>query len=201
MSLATQPAFVLVEKDDFSQMPNFSLEFADADAQDERDRQIAAEIDRAQTIADFGNMAPVTPPLALPPSEEYQREAQSSRKRLRSKQPAPFYGIQQEVLDNVVNMAQAAECTPLPEDARRQHIHWTHVRTKRTSDKQPESFSRRQFWEHLLRVYKEVYPDPDSPTGSILQFGSVVKERHLKCNILGARSLLIRPVLLALFGK
>jgi len=38
--------------------------------------------------------------------------------------------------------------------------------------------SRQEFWEHLVRVYKEVYPEPANETGSILLFGAVAKEHH-----------------------
>jgi len=38
--------------------------------------------------------------------------------------------------------------------------------------------TRKEFWEHLLKVYREVYPDPDSPTGTILVFGLVAEEPY-----------------------
>jgi len=69
---------------------------------------------------------------------------------------------------DVLGMALAAECDPLLEDARRQHIHWTHSRTKNAEDKKPEEFTREAFWNHLVKVYQEVYPDDTSPTKSIL---------------------------------
>ena len=34
------------------------------------------------------------------------------------------------------------------------------------------------FWEHPVKVYREAYPGADSNTASILQVGSVAKERH-----------------------
>ena len=66
----------------------------------------------------------------------------------------------------------------LPLDGRRNHVHYTHVRTKGASDVQPHQLSRDQFWEHLVRCYREAYPQADSDTGSILMFGIVCKEKH-----------------------
>ena len=63
-------------------------------------------------------------------------------------------------------------------DARRFHIHYTHVRTHDKNHVQPDQFTRKGFWEHLVKVYREAYPCADSNTGSILQFGLVAKERH-----------------------
>ena len=38
--------------------------------------------------------------------------------------------------------------------------------------------TRVAFWDHLLKIYQEVYPDPSSPSGSILTFGIVATEQH-----------------------
>ena len=70
------------------------------------------------------------------------------------------------------------ELTALSPDAQRQHVHWTHVRTHNPQDRQPSSFTRPQFFEFLQQVRKEVYPEAANPTGSILLFGLVAKERH-----------------------
>ena len=71
------------------------------------------------------------------------------------------------------------EVTALSDDARRKHVHWVHVRTHNDQHRQPSSFSREEFWAHMVRVYKEVYPDASSAeTQSILLFGLVAKERH-----------------------
>ena len=67
---------------------------------------------------------------------------------------------------------------PLLATARRTNMHFTHVRARDPSHVKPSSLTRQEAWEHLERVYKEAYPDADSPTGSILRFGAVVKERH-----------------------
>lgn len=70
------------------------------------------------------------------------------------------------------------ELVALSSDARRKHIHWVHVRTHDPGHKQPQEFTRKEFFEFMLKVYKEVYPEPANPTGSILLFGVVAKERH-----------------------
>ena len=57
-------------------------------------------------------------------------------------------------------------------------MHWTHVRTQSVEDRQPESFTREEFWLFLCRVYQEVYPKLANKTGSILLFGAVAKEHH-----------------------
>ena len=77
--------------------------------------------------------------------------------------------------------AEALACDgllKLPLDTRRVNVHFTHVRTKSSKDLQPHQMTRPQFWQHLIRCFQEVYPDASSPTGCILQFGLVCKERH-----------------------
>ena len=71
-----------------------------------------------------------------------------------------------------------SEVTALSEDSRRKHVHWVHVRTQNPEHQQPDSFTREGFWQHLCRVYKDTYPRPENPSGSILLFGVVAKERH-----------------------
>lgn len=71
-----------------------------------------------------------------------------------------------------------SELRSLDDTVRRKHIHWTHVHTNDLAHQQPESFSREGFWEHLCKVYAEVYPEVANESGSILLFGLVVKERH-----------------------
>jgi hypothetical protein len=70
------------------------------------------------------------------------------------------------------------ELVALDDNARRQHIRWVHARTEDAEDKQPESFSRAQFFEHLCRCYEEAYPEPANKHGSICLFGLVAKESH-----------------------
>lgn len=71
-----------------------------------------------------------------------------------------------------------SEMTSLLPDARRKHMHWVLVRTKDPSHKQPHTFTRQTFWEHLVKVYKEVYPEAANATLSILLFGLVAREYH-----------------------
>ena len=70
------------------------------------------------------------------------------------------------------------ELIALQRDAKRKHIHWTQVRTHNAAHKQPSQFTRKGFWLHLKRVYRETYPEPANNTGSILLFGMVAKEMH-----------------------
>ena len=65
-----------------------------------------------------------------------------------------------------------------PADGRRRHIHYTHVRTKRATDVQPDQFTRKASWDHLALCYQEADPKAESDTGPILQFGIVCKEKH-----------------------
>jgi hypothetical protein len=83
----------------------------------------------------------------------------------------------------VLAKAHATECADeglqsLGAAVQRYHVHWTHVRTKCATHRQPNSFTREQFWQHLETCYRMAYPLEDSLTGSILMFGCVAKERH-----------------------
>lgn len=100
------------------------------------------------------------------------------RRRLCGKQPAPpSYRNPQHDIGNAALASEAwTELVALSEDAQRQHVHYTHVPTENPQDRQPGSFSRKGFWEHLERVYREAYPEPANPTGSILLFGAVGQE-------------------------
>ena len=53
-------------------------------------------------------------------------------------------------------------------DARRFHVHYTHVRTNNPNDVQPHQMTNEQFWDHLVKVYREAYPDADMPTFEFL---------------------------------
>ena len=72
-----------------------------------------------------------------------------------------------------------SELRALQTSARRKHIHWTHVRTHDAAHRQPDTFTKQAFWDHLLQVYKDVYPEQANPSGSIVLFGCVASERHL----------------------
>jgi hypothetical protein len=113
-------------------------------------------------------------------------------RRLRSKQPCLARTSSQEAqvpTHPIAGQAIAAEAwhelVALDPDARRQHIHWTHVRTKNPGDRQPESFTRAGFFEHLTLVYRETYPEAANRHGSIVLFGAVAKEHHAALNTEG----------------
>jgi hypothetical protein len=102
----------------------------------------------------------------------------STRRRCKGKQPAPAAFILPSPALRALEDEAWCELRELSEDARRKHIHWTHVRTSDPNHRQPSSFSRKQFWQHLCTVYAEVYPDNANKTGSIVLFGLTVKEKH-----------------------
>ena len=80
--------------------------------------------------------------------------------RLTRKQPPPpdYVGpvAQRQLIADAALVAEAwAEITSLSEDKQRHHVHYTHVRTTDAADRQPESFTRKEFYEHLERCYAE----------------------------------------------
>ena len=128
------------------------------------------------------------PPAAgnapLPLQAAPEDGALTKHRRLRGKQPVPQPCPWLDALVVMVSPAEvalAAACEMLPDDVRRQHIHWVHVRTKCARDRQPESFTRKGFWLHMRQVYLDVYPSEAEEarlTLSILGFGLVAKEKH-----------------------
>jgi hypothetical protein len=58
------------------------------------------------------------------------------------------------------------------------HVHYTHGRSGGVGHTQPDTMTRQQFWKHLEACYAEAYPDPSSPTGSILAFALVAEEPY-----------------------
>ena len=100
-------------------------------------------------------------------------------RRLSRKQAAPHV-LPPLALPQIQAIADEgwSELTALSLDAKRKHIHWTHVHTHDATHKQPGEMTRQEFWGQLERVYKEVYPEPANRSGSILLFGTVVKELH-----------------------
>jgi hypothetical protein len=76
----------------------------------------------------------------------------------------------------------------LPDDARRQAMHYTHVRTHSPNAVQPDQLSREQAWQHILKCYAEAYPSADSTTRSIVSFGLVAKEKHKDADLDADRS-------------
>ena len=65
-----------------------------------------------------------------------------------------------------------------PATVRRKHVHWTHGRSNIPAHVQPSAMTRAEFWTHLVKVYKDVYPDPASPTCSIPAFGLNAEEAY-----------------------
>jgi hypothetical protein len=137
-----------------------------------------------------GEAAPLLP---VPQQQDPPGPVSSSvLRRLFGKQPAPAAFLanapQQLAINNsaqqlaINNSALAAEAwtevTALAEGAQRQHIHYTHIRTHSSLDRQPDTFTRKQFFQHLEKCYAEAFPEPANPTGSILLFGGVAKEFH-----------------------
>jgi hypothetical protein len=101
------------------------------------------------------------------------------RARLHGKQPAPAHLAHPPSIIAALQDEAWAELTSLGQDARRKHMHWVQVRTQDRNQRQPESFTRAGFYRHMEDVYRHVYGDASSASGSILMFGLVAKERHL----------------------
>ena len=108
---------------------------------------------------DIGGMAPRTPEAnadvwAMAPRTP---DAGSIRRRISGKskppaayfEPAPTELVQSSIGDDALAQEAMVEVTALGPDAQRQHVHYTHVRTFNEEDRQPESFSRQEFWEHM----------------------------------------------------
>jgi len=103
------------------------------------------------------------------------------RKRLREKTPDAVVQMMQKTgLSNpvVVEMLAAEGLAALPWDARRQCMHYTLCRNHKPGAVQPEQMAREQVWKHMLRCYREAYPDADAANKCILEFGLVAKEKH-----------------------
>ena len=94
-------------------------------------------------------------------------------RRLRGKQSVRGSGLRTAEAAGVAAIADEgwSELVELSPGARRKHVHWTHVRTHDPQHVQLQDLTRAEFWAHLERVYKDVYPEPANKTGSILLFG------------------------------
>jgi len=105
-------------------------------------------------------------------------------RRLQGKQgkPQAMMTADELAMETVLKQALAAEGPAEPAlcatTVRRQHVHYTWVRTHDPSMVQPSQYTRKQFYEHLEKVYKEVYPDAGNVTGSIVSFGLCADEEH-----------------------
>ena len=111
-------------------------------------------------------------------SPSSSRNAPLGKRRLYGKQLAPIHFVLPSAAVQAIADEAWSELTALHEDKRRRHIHWVHARTHQAEHRQPSTFTRAQWWQHLRKVYREVYPEPANETGSILLFGLVCKERH-----------------------
>lgn len=123
-----------------------------------------------------GKQPPQLPPVPPPPIAPLPPAV---RRRLVGKRPDPAAPIamHQAAISRSALAAEAwAEVTSLAEDAQRQHVHYTHVQTKNPLDRQPDTYTRKQFYLHLEKCYVKAYPEAANPSGSILLFGAVAKE-------------------------
>ena len=104
------------------------------------------------------------PAIVLLPSTTPPGGAAVVPRRMQGKQPPPPHQ------SRVLASAMAAECADdglqtLGQTVKRKHVHWTHARTFNSSQRQPSSFTRKQFWEHMAQCYRLAYPTVGSPTG------------------------------------
>ena len=47
-------------------------------------------------------------------------------------------------------------------------MHAASMRTNNPNDAQPHQMTNEQFWDHLVKVYREAYPDAHRPTFEFL---------------------------------
>ena len=93
-----------------------------------------------------GKQALATPAAATAAPQQ----TTSVRRRLVGKQALP---TQQTAIDDSALAVEAwTEVTVLSADAQRQHVHYTHVRTSNPADRQLDTFTRKEFWEHLAKT-------------------------------------------------
>jgi hypothetical protein len=101
---------------------------------------------------------PASPPGPPAQSDPYHvLPLAELRFRLTSKQPDPHRVL--SVAEHALAAEDMRDLTLLSDDARRQHVHWVHTRTNNPQDRQPESFSRRGFFQFMVGLYFEVYPE------------------------------------------
>ena len=114
------------------------------------------------------------------------------RQKTKKRPPQAFITLPQR--SDFIDAAVAAETgeghlLPLAITAKRKHVHWTHVRVFKEGFVQPRDMTREQFWKHLEECYRRAYPDPRSPTGSIVAFGLVAEEQHAQAATQAQRDL------------
>jgi len=104
-------------------------------------------------LSSFDEFSQCTPPTptqdsVLPPV----------RRRLRGKVSAPAayvahaqsMAVHAGIGDEALAQEAMVEVVALGPDAQRQHVHYTHVRTFKKGDRQPDSFTRQGSWEHMV---------------------------------------------------
>jgi hypothetical protein len=130
--------------------------------------------------AEMPALAEAAPAMPLMAVAEPLELAEDVPRRLRGKQAAPawYTAPRPTAAEDAVAAEAWAELVGLSEDAQRQHVHYTHIRTTSPTDRQPSTFTRAGFWSHLEQVYRDVYPEAANSSGSILLFGAVAKEQH-----------------------
>ena len=140
------------------------LDDVPATADGERMFPLAADLDDAPRTPDVNEMCPCTPDandadcMGMPTSSE---SANLARRRISGKSKPPAAYVVHEavnargsnVADDALAQEAMVELTALASDAQRQHVHWTHVRTYTDGDRQPDSFTRAEFFEHMAAVY------------------------------------------------
>ena len=71
----------------------------------------------------------------------------------------------------------SCDASLVAESARTKHVHYTDGRSSDVAQTRPDTMSRNELWEQLVRVYAEAYPCAKSPAKSILVFALVAQER------------------------
>ena len=113
------------------------------------------------------------------PSRMPPKVVREGKRKLTGKQRAPAHYVLPAPAYRALTAEGWSELVGLDGDVRRRHMHWVHVRTHDENHRQPDTFTREAFWQHMCKVYKDTYPDPgNQSTGSILLFGMVCKEKH-----------------------
>ena len=108
----------------------------------------------AAATAPGESLAPAASAMVAPPP---QVDGLTRRRCRRKQKPPAAYVAEAARKKAICEGALAAEAwtelTALGADAQRQHVHWTAVRTRKAGDRQPDSFTRRGFYEHMERCY------------------------------------------------
>jgi hypothetical protein len=170
-------------------------------SQDEEALEVLRELEASEASGApaLQEVLPLATAVDAPPVPDARPEpaSQTQHRRLRGKQTEPAgwqTPAEQAMPADWPTPAEQAiadeawhELVLLEKDGRRQHMHWVHTRTTNPADKQPEDFTRAEFFDHMLRCYVDVYPEPANRHKCIALFGTVAKEKHLASNKDGER--------------